>query len=395
MGDLSTRPKGLRRNFLLLLVALLAVLVWWFWPAGKNNNAGFGFGNQVTPVAVAVVESGSIDRGLTALGTITASETVVVRPRVEGTLLELNFADGQIIQKDQVLALIDPEPYAIALDQSLGQQMQNQAQLDLAKQDLARYEKLYKQDSIAKQLLDDARAKYLQLQGQAKIDESAVADARLNLSYTEIKAPISGRLGMAKVDVGNLVGPSDADGLVVITQDQPIDVLFSVTQSNLPNVLAKFNQAKTLDVNNSSTVANTADRQTMQVQLFNRDEIIATGELVAIDNQIDTATGTVQLKASFANLDRNLFPNQFVQVRLLLGTESGLVVPIRAIQMGSKGEYVYQLDADNKVLMTPVQTIVDDGINALVMSELQLGDRVVVQGTDRLRTGSKVEVIED
>lgn len=339
----------------------------------------FGFGGQTTPVAVAEVRHGSIDRSLSALGTVVASQTVVVRPRVEGTLLELNFSDGQLIEKDDLLALIDPEPFEISLEQALGQQLQNQAQLDLAKNDLARYEKLYKQDSIARQQLDDARANVSQLEGQAKIDAAAVADARLQLSYTQIKSPGDGRLGMAKIDEGNLVGPGDSDGIVVLTQDQPIDVNFAVSQGNIPALLPKYNAGS------------------LRVQLFNQinNEVLATGDLVAIDNQIDTATGTVQLKASFDNQDRSLFPNQFVQVRLLLGAEDGLIIPIRAIQMGSSGEYVYKIDADDKVVMVPVQTIVDDGENAVITADLKIGERVVVQGTDRLRTGSQVEVIEE
>lgn len=379
MDKSTTRPSGMRRKLLLLLIILIALLLWWFWPTDKKDKLAFGFGAQATPVAVAPVKQGAIKRSLNALGTVTASQTIVIRPRVEGTLLELNFVDGQVVAKDDVLALIDPEPFVISLNQALGQQIQNQAQLDLANSDLVRYERLFKQDSIAKQQLDDARAKVSQLKGQAKIDAAAVADAELQLSYTQIKAPAAGRLGMAKIDVGNLVGPADTDGLVVLTQDQPIDVIFALSQGNIPDLLPKYNQG------------------TLKVQLLDQtnNKVLGTGDLVAIDNQIDTATGTVQLKASFDNQDRLLFPNQFVQVRLLLGDVEGLVIPVRAIQMGSQGEYVYQLDAEDKVFMTPVLTLVEDDANAVVAANLKVGDRVVIQGTDRLRTGSKVEIIED
>lgn len=382
MGNSTTRPKATRRKYvLLLIIGLIAALAWWFWPGGASKNGlGFGFRGQATPVAVATVKQGAIDRSISALGTVTAVKTITIRPRVEGTLLELYFADGALVKKDEVLALIDPEPFQIKLDQALGQQAQHQAQMDLAKRDLARLEKLYKQDSVALQQLDDARAKYKELMGLAKSDAAAVADARLQLAYTQIKAPVAGRLGIRKLDIGNLVSAGDSNGLVVLTQDQPIDVKFAIAQINLPELLDKYNNESALTVlllDQSNT------------------ELIASGELTAIDNQIDTATGTVQLKAQFANSKRNLFPNQFVQVRLLLGQQEGLLVPLRAIQMGSAGEYVYVVDENNEVAMVTVSTLVDDGVNAVVKTELQAGARVVVQGTDRLRSGSKVEIIED
>lgn len=384
MGDSTTRPKATRRKYLWLFIILLAIaLAWWLWPDSgvKKDGLGFGFGGaQSTPVAVAKLEMGAIDRSISALGTVTAVKTITIRSRVEGTLLALNFNDGQIVKQDDVLAIIDPEPFQIKLDQALGQQAQHKAQMVSAKLDLDRFEKLYKQDSVALQQLDDARARYNELLGQSKSDAAAVEDARLQLEYTKIKAPAAGRLGIRKLDIGNLIRAGDSDGLVVLTQDQPIDVVFSITQSNLPELLSKYNSESAL-----------------QVQLYDRSntEVVATGELKAIDNQIDTATGTVQLKARFSNSDRSLFPNQFVQVRLLLGEQTGLIVPLRAIQMGSSGEYVYRVDAEDEVSMAPVTSLVDDGVNAVVKTDLEAGDRVVVQGTDRLRTGSKVEIIED
>lgn len=379
MDKPTGRRNKLRRSLLLWLIVLALILVWWFWPSTNKPNLGFGMRAQSTPVAVTAVESGSLNRSIQALGTVTAVNTVTIRPRVEGTLLKLNFTDGQFVQQGDLLALIDPEPFQIKLDQALGQQIQHNAQLALAQQDLARYEKLYKQNSVARQQLDDARAKLTELQGQAKIDAAAVADAKLQLGYTRITAPATGRLGIRKIDEGNLIRAGDTDGLVVLTQNDPIDVVFAITQSNLPRVLSSDQQLAHLPV-----------------QIFDQvnNQVIATGNLYAIDNQIDTSTGSVQLKARFTNQDQSLFPNQFVQVRLLLGEEQGLIVPLQAIQRGSRGEYVYKVNPDNKVTMVNVLSLVDDGENAVVQADLAIGEKLVITGTDRLRENSLVEIIE-
>lgn len=379
MDKPTGRRNKLRRSLLFWLIVLALILVWWFWPSTNKPNLGFGMRAQSTPVAVTAVESGSINRSIQALGTVTAVNTVTIRPRVEGTLLKLNFTDGQFVQQGDLLALIDPEPFQIKLDQALGQQIQHNAQLALAQQDLARYEKLYKQNSVARQQLDDARAKLTELQGQAKIDAAAVADAKLQLGYTRITAPATGRLGIRKIDEGNLIRAGDTDGLVVLTQNDPIDVVFAITQSNLPRVLSSDQQLAHLPV-----------------QIFDQvnNQVIATGNLYAIDNQIDTSTGSVQLKARFTNQDQSLFPNQFVQVRLLLGEEQGLIVPLQAIQRGSRGEYVYKVNPDNKVTMVNVLSLVDDGENAVVEADLAIGEKLVITGIDRLRENSLVEIIE-
>ncbi len=331
-----------------------------------------------TPVSVVTVQSGQIDRTVRALGTVTAPATVTIRARVDGPLQSLDFEDGQLVKAGDVLAVIDPKPYQIQLQQAKGQQQQHAAQLENARRDLARYEKLFKQDSVARQQLDTARSEVNQLQGQAMIDKAAVADAELQLGYTEIKAPVSGRLGLRRVDIGNMVHASDTDGIVVLTQNQPIDVLFAVPQTRLPAVLAARGAG-----------------QALQTQLLGQmgSTVVATGTLVAVDNQIDVATGTVQLKARFDNADESLFPNQFVQVRLRLGIETGLLVPLRAVQRGSAGQYVYRLDAEKKAHVVPVTSGVDDGNQVLLTSGVQAGDTIVLEGTDRLREGSTVEIV--
>ena len=384
MSNMTTQPRGKRRNILVWAAAclLMAFLLWFFWPgdAGAPAGRGFRMSGLATPVAVVQAGTGRIDRTVRALGTVTSLATVTIRARVDGPLQSVNFSDGQAVRAGDVLAVIDPQPFRIQLEQALGQQIQHAAQLEQARRDLARYEQLFKQNSVARQQLDSARAQVQELQGQARSDQAAVDDARLQLGYTEIRAPVDGRLGLRKVDVGNMIHASDADGLVVLTQSQPIDVVFSVPQSQLQGVLeARRNDAG------------------LQTQLLGdaAGPPLATGVLVAVDNQTDVATGTVQLKSRFDNADEALFPNQFVQVRLRLGTEEGVTVPLRAVQRGSQGEYVYRVDTtEHKAHVVPVVTGVDDGNQVVIESGLQAGDTVVVEGTDRLRDGSDVEMID-
>ena len=386
MSNATTPPRGTRRRTLVwaAVCALVVLALWYFWPGGAAapggpGGRGFRMGGMATPVSVTQADTGRIDRSLRALGTVTPLATVTIRARVDGPLQSVNFADGQSVHAGDVLAVIDPQPFRIQLDQALGQQMQHAAQLDQARRDLARYEQLFKQDSVARQQLDSARAQVRELQGQAKSDQAAVDDARLQLGYTQIRAPVDGRLGLRKVDVGNMVRASDADGLVVLTQSRPIDVVFAIPQSGLPALL----EARRTDPG-------------LQTQLYSdaAGTHMATGTLVAVDNQIDVATGTVQLKARFDNAGESLFPNQFVQVRLRLGLQAGVTLPLRAVQRGSQGEYVYRVDAGHKAHVVPVVTGVDDGNRVIIESGLQAGDTVVVEGTDRLRDGSDVEIVQ-
>jgi len=331
-----------------------------------------------TPVRVATVERADIAIVLRALGTVTAYNTVTVRSRVDGELIRVDFQEGQRVKAGQLLAQIDPRSYEVALKQAQGQQQQNQAQLANARRDLQRYQTLFKQDSIARQQLDTQAALVRQYEGTQKIDQAAVDHAQLQLSYTQIKAPIDGRLGLRKVDVGNLVSSGDTEGLVVITQTEPIAVMFSLPETQLPEVLAQVRQGHTL-----------------VVEAFDRadEKIIATGVLETIDNQIDSTTGTVKLKARFENADEVLFPNQFVNVRLRVQTrKDATVIPVAAVQQGSAGPFVFLVRDDNTVAVRNVTLGPIDGGRVGVNEGLVPGERVVIEGTDRLREGTKVTV---
>src|SRR5690606_11957406 len=302
MAHVTTRPGGARRRILVWAAAsgLVALALWYFWPGGASapggpGGRGFRMGTQATPVSVAQAEPGRLVRTVGARVNVTPLATGTIRARVDGPLQSVNFADGQAVKAGDVLAVIDPQPFRIQLEQALGQQMQHAAQLDQARRDLARYEQLFKQDSIARQQLDSARAQVRELQGQARSDQAAVDDARLQLSYTEIRAPVDGRLGLRKLDVGNIIRASDDEGLVVLTQSQPIDVTFSIPQTGLPALLQARRAEPGLQTLLFSDAAGTP---------------LASGTLVAVDNQIDVATGTVLLKARFDNADETLFPNQ-------------------------------------------------------------------------------------
>lgn len=382
MGDVGTPPARRRHRAWIgfVLAALLALAGWYFWPkpGGVADRPGFRGSGAETPVSVVSVQAGQIDRSLRALGTVTAARTITIRSRVDGPLQSLHFHDGQAVQAGDLLAVIDPRPFQIALEQARGQQAQHAAQLANAKLDLARYQRLIRQDSVARQQFDAARAQVAELEGQAMVDKAAVDDAQLQLSYTQIRAPVAGHLGLHKVDVGNMIHASDADGLVVLTQDQPIDVLFAIAQGHLPALLAARRTQAELPV---------------QVRLAVDGPVLAQGVLRAVDNQISVETGTVQLKARFANEDAVLFPNQFVQVQLRLGLEKGLVIPLRAVQQGSAGQYVYRVDDQHKVHVVPVTTGVDDGEQVVIESGLQDGETIVLDGTDRLRDGTSVRVV--
>jgi multidrug efflux system membrane fusion protein len=379
---------------ILVLLSALVLLAWWFWPqspsagdpavtASGRANAGPGrFGNfgQPVPVRVAPVQRGDFPLELKALGTVTAANTVNVRSRVGGELIKVLFEDGQKVKAGDLLAVIDPRPYQAALQQAEGALLQNQALLKNAEIDLARYQGLYKEDSIAKQTLDTQQALVAQYRGNLKVSQAQVASARLDLQYSEIRAPISGRLGLRSFDVGNLVGANDTEALVVITQTQPIDVAFTLPETELPALLARVR-----------------DGAELHAEVWDRGERVrlASGQLRSLDNQIDTATGTLRLKARFANDDEMLFPNQFVNLRLrLLTRERVLLIPSAALQFGSKGTFVYVVGAEDKIEVRPVRAGPGNSGITLIEEGLEEGERLVLEGTDRLRDGSKVEIID-
>ncbi|HCL53040.1 MAG TPA: multidrug transporter subunit MdtA, partial [Pseudomonas sp.] len=294
---------------MLLIVLLVAVLAWWLWPAapatdqaaggqgGKSGRPGFGGSTDPVPVRVEPARVGDFPLYYKALGTVTATNTVNVRSRVGGELVKVHFKEGQQVKAGDLLAEIDPRAYRIALQQAEGTLAQNQAQLKNAQVDVARYKGLYAEDSIAKQTLDTAQAQVAQFQGLVKTNQAQVNDARLNLEFTQIRAPISGRVGLRQLDLGNLVAANDTTALVVITQTEPINVAFTLPETELGTVLERYRTGASLPVE-------AWDRGDSKLQ--------ATGVLGSIDNQIDTATGTLKFKGRFENKDLALFPNQFV-----------------------------------------------------------------------------------
>ena len=382
-----------RRLIGLALVLLVAAGIAWLAlrPTAKPGGAGTPGGrpggrppagammSPAVPVRIATAAQQDIDIYLKSLGTVTAYNTVTVRSRVSGELVEVAFQEGQQVKAGDLLAQVDPRAFQVALDQARGTQMQNLAQLENARRDLQRYQALYKQDSIAKQQVDTQAALVRQYEGTVKSDQANVDNARLQLDYARITAPISGRLGLRQVDRGNLVSSSDTNGLVVITQTQPISVVFTLPETQLPEVRAEIAAGKTLAVD----AYDRADTRR-----------IATGQLETMDNQIDVTTGTLKLKARFENADDALFPNQFVNVRLHVLTRKDVTaIPTAAIQQGSAGAFVFLVQQDNTVQVRQVKLgAVNNGMVA-VNEGLQPGDRVVVEGTDRLRAGAKVEVV--
>ena len=375
----------------LLILLLVAGLCWWLWPStpvkntsmapGKGGRPGFGaFGGPV-PVRVAPATVADFPVYLKALGTVTATNTINVRSRVAGELVKVNFQEGQKVKAGDLLAEIDPRSYQIALQQAEGTLAQNVALLKNAQIDLMRYKGLYAEDSIAKQTLDTQAALVEQYQGTVKTNQAAVGDAKLNLEFSKIRAPIGGRLGLRQLDVGNLVAANDTTALVVITQTQPITVAFTLPEAELSTVLARYRSGAKLAVE-------AWDRGDLKQQ--------AVGVLSSLDNQIDTTTGTLKFKARFENQDEVLFPNQFVNVRLLADTLKDVVLaPSAAIQFGTEGSFVYVMDGDKKVRIRKLKVGASDGEHTVVIEGLAKGERVVLEGTDRLRDGSDVDVVND
>lgn len=383
MADSTTGLRSSTRTFVSLLV-VAAIGAGGFWWASHANfgraKAQKRKGDMPVAVAVATVQRQEVGVELTALGTVTSTFTVTVRSRVDGQLDKVHFIEGQLVKQGQLLAELDPRPYQAALTQTQGQLLRDQALLKNAELDLVRYQQLQKQDSIATQQVDTQQALVQQYQGTVKLDQGLVDNAQLQLIYSRIAAPVSGRVGLRQVDPGNIVRASDSNGLVVITQMQPINVLFAVPETSLGQVLAAQKGADPLTV----AVWDRDNRNTL-------DE----GTLVAIDNQLNASTGTVSLKARFANEQQQLFPNQFVNVHLQLGRQAdALTVPTAAVQLGKAGSYVYTVNPEQTVSITTITTGFAAGDKTIITQGLQPGQRVVVDGLDKLREGARVEVID-
>ena len=395
------QPGWLRKVLVpVLILAAIGGAIWWFMkppadaaksadgakaapsgtpakPAGGGRFGGFD-PNRVQPVLATPAKMADLNVVQNGLGTVAALRVATVKARVDGLLQNVLFQEGQVVKAGDVLAEIDPKPLQVQLAQVEGQLARDQAQLNNAKLDLERYRVLLAQDSVAKQQLDSQESLVRQFEGTVKIDQAQVDNAKLQLSYTRVTAPIAGRLGLRQVDAGNIVRSSDTLGLVVITQIDPITVIFTIPQDNLQRVLQRLKAGEKLGVD-------AWDRE--------QKNKLAAGSLITVDNQIDTATGTIKLKAQFPNPQGLLFPNQFVNVRMVVETKKdATVIPMAAIQRGAQGTIVYVVKEDKTVSLRPVKMGAVENDNVAIESGIKPGELVVTDGIDRLREGAKVDV---
>ena len=385
--------KAQRRFPLIPLIVIVVLagggLYWWHSHAnntGASSTAGAaparGKGGRhsgpLAPVQAAESKIQSVPQYLSGLGTVTAANTVTLRSRVDGDLIALHFTEGQEVKAGQLLAELDPRPWQVALTQAEGQLAKDQATLANARRDLARYEQLAKTHVASQQELDTQRSLVSEMLGTIKADEGSVASAKLNLDYSRVTSPINGRVGLKQVDIGNYVSSGDSNGIVVITQTHPIDLIFSLPENTISDLLQAQKAGK------------------VQVEAWDRSNtrVLAEGELLSMDNQIDTTTGTVKLKARFSNEDDRLFPNQFVNVRLKVNTlQDAIVIPAAALQMSSEGHFVWVINSDNKVSKKNVTVGSQDSKQVVITAGLPAGERVVTDGLDRLTEGAIVEVV--
>jgi multidrug efflux system membrane fusion protein len=391
------KPKKRGLIWAIFFVIILAVGGYAVWRAGQpglvatpagGGGRGGGRGGRggafgPTPVIVADAVRKSVPVYLNGLGNVAAFYTVTVKSRVDGQLMSVNFKEGDLVEQGQILAEIDPRPYAVQRELAEGTLARDKALLDNAQVDFERYTTLLAQDAVPKQQLDTQKALVAQYEGNIKQDTANVDSAKLNLIYAKVTAPITGRVGLRLVDPGNIVHAADTTGMLVITQLDPISVLFTIPEDSLPQVLRKLRAGAHLPV-----------------EAFNRDnsQNLQTGTLLTVDNQIDQSTGTSKLKGVFANKDGSLFPNQFVNVRLLVDTlQNQIVIPTVAVQNGQQGTFVYVVDdsagdGTAVVHMRPVQVLSSDQSGAVIKSGIQEGEKVAVDGADRVTDGGQVRV---
>ncbi|WP_459176253.1 MdtA/MuxA family multidrug efflux RND transporter periplasmic adaptor subunit [Ewingella americana] len=389
------RKSPLRFLIILLVLIITALGIGYFYVSHPNSHSikadtpnatnaarpGGGRRNMpLPPVQAAMATEKSVPQYLSGLGTVTASNTVTLRSRVDGQLMALHFTEGQQVKTGDLLAEIDPRPYQVVLAQALGQLNKDQATLDNARRDLTRYQQLVKTNLISRQELDTQQSLVRQSEGAVAVDQGAVDSAKLQLTYSKITSPIDGRVGLKQVDIGNIISSSDTTGIVVLTQTQPIDVIFTLPEASISAIVQSQQTGQPLSVE--------AWDRTNQHQLTQ-------GTLLTLDNQIDVTTGTIKLKARFDNQDNALFPNQFVNARLKIGTlQNAVVVPTAAVQMGNDGHFVWIVDSDKKVSKHIITTGMQDSQQTVVIAGLSAGESVVTDGIDRLTEGATVEVIQ-
>jgi multidrug efflux system membrane fusion protein len=386
-NDLAKRMPArdlLRRWWFWVLVAVLVGMVAYSQigkaakTAGGAARPGANRAAQTVPVTAVAAKKGDIGIYLTGLGAVTPVRTVTVKSRVDGELMRVYYKEGQIVKKGQLLAEIDPRPFQAQLTQFQGQMIRDRALLANARVDLERYKILSGQDSIAEQQYATQKSLVRQLEGTVKFDQGQIDNAKLQLIYSRITSPVSGRIGLRLVDPGNIIHATDTTGLAVITQLEPITVIFTIPEDSVPALLDKLKTAKSL-----------------AVDAYNREQTkkLASGHLLTLDNQIDPNSGTVRLRAEFPNKDHGLFPNQFVNARLLLETKHGAtLVPTAAMQRSPQGPFVYLIKADKTVSVRQVRLGPTEGDDAAIDEGLSPGDLIVVEGAERLREGSKVEL---
>ncbi|GDS48041.1 multidrug efflux system subunit A [Escherichia coli] len=385
------------RWVMVIVVVIAAIAAFWFWQ-GRNDSRSAAPGatkqaqqspaggrrgmrsGPLAPVQAATAVEQAVPRYLTGLGTITAANTVTVRSRVDGQLMALHFQEGQQVKAGDLLAEIDPSQFKVALAQAQGQLAKDKATLANARRDLARYQQLVKTNLVSRQELDAQQALVSETEGTIKADEASVASAQLQLDWSRITAPVDGRVGLKQVDVGNQISSGDTTGIVVITQTHPIDLLFTLPESDIATVVQAQKAGKPL-------VVEAWDRT--------NSKKLSEGTLLSLDNQIDATTGTIKVKARFNNQDDALFPNQFVNARMLVDTEqNAVVIPKAALQMGNEGHFVWVLNSENKVSKHLVTPGIQDSQKVVIRAGISAGDRVVTDGIDRLTEGAKVEVVE-
>jgi membrane fusion protein, multidrug efflux system len=379
----DTKPRSGGRFVLTFLVILLIVggIVWWTRQATPPQQGNAGRNSAPMSIVPEVVGKGDIGININALGTVTSLATVTIRTQISGYLQKIDFTEGSEVNKGDLIAEIDPRPYEAALAQAKGQLARDEAMLKGAQVDLTRYQGLAAQNAVPHQTLDTQVALVAQDQGTVEADKATVKSAEVNLQYCRIVSPLDGRVGLRQVDQGNYVTPGDASGIVVITQLQPISVLFTVPEDNLQAIAKRIKAGAVLP-------ATALDRSGATK--------IADGSLQTFDSQIDPTTGTIKLRAQFPNDDRLLYPNQFVNIRLLLDTHKDVTTMSTAgIQRGAPGTFVYIINADSTVAVRPVKLGVTDGDHVEVLSGLAPGDRIVIDGADKLRDGAKIVIRSD